>query len=162
MKQTMLSAFLGILLVSGTTQAASKLWTEDYPAAVAKAKTEQRTLLLNFTGSDWCGWCIRLDKEVFSQDAFQAFAREKLVLVNVDFPRRTKLAKAIQDQNRSLAGKHGIEGFPTIVLLNPDESVAGVTGYQPGGAEAYVQHLTSFLPPQPAPQSEPTSPPAAP
>lgn len=120
-------------------------WETDYDAAVAKAKAENKTVLLNFTGSDWCGWCIRLKKEVFSQDAFKEYAEENLVLVTLDFPRRKQLPAEEKAQNQELANKHGIRGFPTILLLNGEQDVLLTTGYQAGGPEAYVEHLKKAI-----------------
>jgi len=116
-------------------------WETDYEAAVAKAKAENKTILLNFTGSDWCGWCVRLKSEVFSQAEFIKYAEENLILVSLDFPRRKELPAEERQQNQNLAAKHGIRGFPTILLLNADQEVILTTGYKAGGAESYVEHL---------------------
>jgi uncharacterized protein YyaL (SSP411 family) len=120
-------------------------WMTDYQAAIQKAKKENKELLLNFTGSDWCGWCKRLDAEVFSQASFIKFANENLVCVKLDFPRRTKIDPQLQKQNYALARKHGIRGYPTILILNPEENVLLRTGYQRGGPENYVEHLKPYI-----------------
>ncbi len=137
-KLSVLTLMLSFLLVF-TTQA--QTWGNDYAAAVAKAKKEDKTLLVNFTGSDWCGWCIRLKKEVFSQEEFQEYAEENLILVELDFPKYKKLPESEAAQNQQLAKKHGIRGFPTILLLDPTEKVLLRTGYKAGGAQNYVDHL---------------------
>lgn len=121
------------------------MWVTDYAAAVKKAKKENKSLLLNFTGSDWCGWCIKLDKEVFSQAEFKEYAEENLVLVKLDFPKRTQISEAEKAQNNELAQKYGIRGFPTIILLDNDEKLVGQTGYQRGGAAAYVEHVEGMI-----------------
>ncbi len=123
----------------------AQTWETDYEAAVAKAKAENKTLLLNFTGSDWCGWCVRLKREVFSQEAFIDYADENLVLVTLDFPKRKQLSEAEQKQNRDLANKHGIRGFPTILLLDAEQNVLLNTGYRQGGPEEYVKHLEAAI-----------------
>ncbi len=123
----------------------AKLWLTDYDQALKVAAEKQRPVLVDFTGSDWCGWCIRLDKEVFSQEGFKSYARENLVLLKLDFPRRIKLPKEEADRNQALAGKFGVQGFPTIVLLGPDGQEKARTGYRAGGAEAYVEHLKGLL-----------------
>ncbi len=120
-------------------------WFTDFEAAKAKAKAEQKPLLLDFTGSDWCGWCIKLDKEVFSQDAFKAYAEESLVLVEIDFPRKNDQTDETKAQNNALKDKYKIRGFPTIVILSPEGELIEKTGYQPGGAEAYVSHIKEIL-----------------
>ena len=102
-------------------------------------------MLLDFTGSDWCGWCIRLKEEVFSKKSFQAYAKDKLVLVQVDFPRKKGQSKELKEQNRTLAEKYGIRGYPTIILLSPDGDFMQQTGYQAGGAEAYIKHLEGLI-----------------
>jgi len=128
------------LLVAGAARAAD--WTEDYPAALAKAKKEHKLLLLDFTGSDWCSWCKRIDAEVFSTKKFEDFASEKLVLVKLDFPRERVLAKETVEQNASLQKKFRVEGFPTIIVLYPSEKVVfKQEGYKEGGPEAFLDQF---------------------
>ncbi|MBI2441958.1 MAG: thioredoxin family protein, partial [Lentisphaerae bacterium] len=97
------------------------------------------------TGSDWCGWCIKLDKEVFSKNEFKVFAKDHLVLFVADFPSRKKLPAATRAQNEQLAQTYGIEGYPTVLLLDAAGEVIARTGYQSGGAAAYVKHLKELL-----------------
>ena len=120
-------------------------WQTNYEDAVALAKKEKKDLLLNFTGSDWCGWCKKLNKEVFSQDDFIKFANKELVCVTVDFPRSKKLSAEESKQNQDLASKYGIRGFPTIIILDNTEKSLLRTGYQSGGAQNYVEHLKPYL-----------------
>lgn len=124
---------------------AAEGWMTDFPAAQTKATGEGKPLLLDFTGSDWCGWCIRLDREVFSQAAFKDFAASELVLVELDFPRGKKQSAEVRAQNEALAAKYGVEGFPTLILLSAEGDVLARTGYREGGAEAYVEHLQALL-----------------
>ena len=91
-------------------------------------------VLLDFTGSDWCGWCIKLKKDTFSKPEFQKLAEEKLVLVELDFPRSKTQSAELKKQNQELAEKFGIEGFPTLVLLSSQGTeVARNVGYLAGG-----------------------------
>lgn len=120
-------------------------WMTDFEAARVKAKAENKHLLLDFTGSDWCGWCMKLDKEVFSTPEFKAFADANLILVKLDFPRRKPQSDAVKAQNQKLQVKYGVEGYPTLVILDPDGKEVGQTGYRKGGAEPYVKHLQEFL-----------------
>jgi thioredoxin-related protein len=113
----------------------------DFELAQTKAKEENKSLLLDFTGSDWCGWCIKLKDEVFSKSAFKDYAKESLVLVELDFPRNKKQSAEVKKQNEALAQKFGVRGFPTLILLSPEGELIGKTGYRQGGAEAYVEHL---------------------
>ena len=115
-----LLTLLSILLIASHVSFAAGGWTDNYEKALAQAKTEKKLVLLDFTGSDWCGWCIKLDKEVFSKPAFKTFAKDNLVPVTLDFPHGKKLPKHTADQNAKLKGEHGVSGFPTIVLLDAD------------------------------------------
>jgi protein disulfide-isomerase len=126
---------------------AENLWTDDFAAAKEAAKAQNKVMLLNFTGSDWCGWCIRLQKEVFSKDAFKEFAKENLILVEIDFPRRKSLSAKVQEQNDVLQRTFDVAGYPTIILLDPNGKLIGQTGYQAGGAAAYVAHLKALIAP---------------
>ena len=124
---------------------ASEGWMTDFEAAQAKAKAENKPMLLDFTGSDWCGWCIKLDEEVFSQTAFSQYAAAELVLVEIDFPRRTDQPAKLKAQNEALAQKYGIRGFPTILVLSPEGELIEKTGYRRGGPRAYVAHIKEIL-----------------
>jgi len=120
-------------------------WLTDFKLAQAKAQQEGKPLLLNFTGTDWCGWCIRLDQEVFSQPDFKAYAEKELVLVELDFPRKGKQSAQIKAQNEALAQKYQVRGFPTILLLSSPGELIEKTGYRKGGAESYVEHIKQIL-----------------
>ena len=120
-------------------------WMTDFEAAQAKAKAENKPMLLDFTGSDWCGWCIKLDEEVFSQAAFSEYAAAELVLVEIDFPRRTDQPAKLKAQNEALSQKYGIRGFPTILVLSPEGELIEKTGYRRGGPQAYVAHIKEIL-----------------
>lgn len=120
-------------------------WYEDYELALNIAKMEDKPLLLNFTGSDWCGWCIRLKDEVFDKESFKEFSRINLILVELDYPKKKELPKDIRNQNNELNRKYGITGFPTIILIDAYGNVIQKTGYLRGGAESYVTHLKNIL-----------------
>lgn len=134
-----------LLALTSTSFAGGDMWTSDYESALKKAKQENRHVLLDFTGSDWCGWCIKLNEEVFSTDAFKDYAKENLILVELDFPRSKELSEKVVEQNRKLQKEFEIRGYPTIVLLDPDGKKKAVTGYQRGGGEAYVTHLKGLI-----------------
>lgn len=121
------------------------LWMNDFRAARALAAKEKKPLLVSFSGSDWCGWCIKLDKEVFHQPEFAKWAAEHFVMFQADFPRRTPQSRELKMQNTALAEQFRVEGFPTVVLLRPDGKVFATTGYRPGGAQAYIAHLQELL-----------------
>lgn len=116
-------------------------WYINLEEAVEVAQKENKNILVNFTGSDWCGWCIKLSDEVFTQEKFGKYANENLVLVKLDFPRKTNLPEHEQQYNNGLAQKYGIRGFPTILLLDSDGNLVQRTGYQSGGPENYIKHI---------------------
>ena len=150
MKKAMVA--LACLLISALVPGAraDALWTDDFAEASRIAKAENRFMLLNFTGSDWCGWCIKLDKEVFSKSEFKKFAKEQLVCVTVDFPAQKKVSSKTAKQNDELKSTFAIRGYPTIILLNPLGEKIAQTGYKEGGAEVYVQHLRGLIEPHAA------------
>lgn len=120
-------------------------WHEDFARAQALAKASGKPMLLDFTGSDWCGWCIKLKQEVFDEKEFQKYAEENLILVELDFPRNKSQKPNIKEQNQKLQQQYSIRGFPTIILLDPEGNQIGKTGYQEGGPKAYVEHLKEIL-----------------
>jgi len=120
-------------------------WLTDYDQALAVAKEQKRPVLINFTGSDWCSWCMKLSKEVFTQDAFINYAKGNLVLLKLDFPRSLPQTPEEKAANEKKAREYGVNGFPTIVLVDANGKELNRTGYQPGGAEAYVKHLQDLL-----------------
>ena len=140
---------LALLALSLTTVFAAPPagWTEDYAKAVEQAKAQKKNLLLDFTGSDWCGFCIKLDKEVFDTPKFKAFAKDNLVLVKVDFPHSKPQSPKVKKQNGELKEKFPFNGYPTVVILDPEGKELGRQGgYAPGsGPEAYIQKLSGFL-----------------
>ena len=127
--------------LSSSLFAAGEGWMNDWEAAKKLASEQKKDLLIDFTGSDWCGWCKRLDKEVFSEEAFKAAAKDKYVLVALDFPQQKELPEAEKEQNAKLQAEFAVEGFPTIFIADAEGRPFARTGYQPGGAEAYVKHL---------------------
>lgn len=139
--------WLVVLIIALAITATADLWETDFEKARESARKTNRYLLLDFSGSDWCPWCVRLDREVFSQDAFKKYAAENLICVLLDFPRRKQIKQELKEQNEKLMGKFQVTGFPTVIILSPHGDTVGQTGYQPGGAEKYVQHLKSFIDP---------------
>jgi thiol:disulfide interchange protein len=124
------------------TAAQATGWTEDYSAGLAQAKKEHKLLVLDFTGSDWCVWCKRTDQEVFSTQKFKDFADQKLVLVRVDFPMTVVQSDAVKAQNAKLQDKYQVEGYPTVIVLDPSEKVvAKQVGYREGGPDAFIAQL---------------------
>lgn len=145
MKKTLLTMLSVLCLAAVAVRAADTGWLEDFAKAKAAAVEKKVPILMNFTGSDWCGWCIKLEKEVFSQKAFQDYAAKNLVLVKIDFPREIEQTAEVKAQNKKLSDEFKVRGFPTIYLVDTDGKIIGKTGYKPGGAEKYVEHLKELL-----------------
>jgi thioredoxin-related protein len=143
----LLVAGLALVAMCGHAVAADSgvKWLDDFDKATAEAKAKNLPILADFCGSDWCGWCMKLDKEVFSQPAFGQFATNHVILFVADFPRQKQQPAKLKKQNNALQEKYKIEGFPTVLLLDASGKEFAQTGYQPGGAEAYVKHLTGLL-----------------
>ena len=116
-------------------------WLTDFDEAVAIAKITHQKLLLNFTGSDWCGWCIRLDQEVFSQKEFLDYARKHYVLVKIDFPVKQRLPWKASRKNKKLSKKYKVKGYPTILVLHPSGELYKRGGYVRGGPAAFLASI---------------------
>ena len=138
--QTILVA-LSVLLFGAAGASAKEGWLTDYKKAQEEAKASNKLLLIDFTGSDWCGWCIRLDREVFSKPEFREYATKNFILLEADFPRRKELSAEVKAQNLELAQRYRIEGFPTIVVLDGTGKKVGELGYTPGGPAAFIAQL---------------------
>jgi len=122
--------------------AADLTWLTDVLKAEAQAKAENKLVLLDFTGSDWCPWCIKLDKETLTQPEFAKYAAKNLVLVKVDFLRHTEQSADVKKANQALAKKYNVTGFPTEIALKPDGTVVMTQeGYLEGGPKALIAKL---------------------
>ena len=151
MKKLLFIAFL--CLGSVTIQAQDLKWHTDFNEASKIAFKEKKPLLLFFTGSDWCGWCKRLQQEVLTQKEFKTWAEKNVVLVESDFPRRKKLSEDQLKQNYQLQNLLGVRGYPTIWLVNIEKNTSndiqidklGKTGYVRGGAAAWLATANSII-----------------
>ena len=125
--------------------ASESSWGTDLPAALNRARSENRMVLLDFTGSDWCGWCIKFDQDVLSMDKFAGYAKSKLVLVRLDFPHHKEQDAALKQANEQLSQRFGVNGFPTFVLLNSaGKELWRQVGYAEGGPDAFIAELDRF------------------
>ena len=147
---------LGIFVVAGFAifltsshpgghQTSEEGWLTDFAQAKKMASLQNKTILADFSGSDWCGWCMKLDQEVFGKKVFKQYAEKNLVLLFIDFPRNKAQSQELKRQNRELLKEYGVRGFPTVLLLDRDGELIGKTGYRRGGAEAYVEHLKKLI-----------------
>ncbi|MFN4027983.1 MULTISPECIES: thioredoxin family protein [Flavobacterium] len=143
MKNSFLIAFLFL-----TSLGFAQNWSTNIEEAKAKATTENKTIVLVFSGSDWCAPCIKLDKNVWQSEAFKTFAAEKLVLVRADFPKKKAnvLPEALQNSNKALAEKYNQDGyFPLVVVLNAQGKVIAKKGYENQNATQYVTELQALI-----------------
>jgi len=125
--------------------AAEATWLTDLPKAQAQAKTENKIVLLDFTGSDWCGWCIKFRKEVLDSAEFQTYAAKNVVLVELDYPSKKAQTADLKKANAALKDKYKIDGFPTLVVLDKSgKEIGRQVGYAPGGAKAFIAQLEGF------------------
>lgn len=120
-------------------------WETDINKAISISNKTKKPMLLFFTGSDWCGWCIRLQKEVLLTPDFIIWAQKNVVLVELDYPRRTPQSDEIRNQNAGMQQAFSIQGFPTVWFATanikegkPNFTGLGSTGYVPGGPKAWL------------------------
>ncbi len=146
MKKVLTGLVLTGILAAGPLRAADSAWLTSLPKALEKARADHKLVLMDFTGSDWCPWCIKLNQEVFSKPEFTAFAKKSLVLLEVDFPRRTPQAAALKEANQALLEKYKVQGFPTVLVLNSKGDKVGELGYEPGGPKPFIAKLEKLKP----------------
>ncbi|HTX21682.1 MAG TPA: thioredoxin family protein [Candidatus Aquilonibacter sp.] len=140
MKKILIAVFACCALLQ--VRAADLNWLTDLPKAEAQAKAENKLVLMDFTGSDWCPWCIKLDNEILSKPEFTDYAKTNLVLVLVDFPAHKQQSDDLKKANAALETKYNVEGFPTLIALKPDGTVVWTqVGYFEGGPKALIDKL---------------------
>jgi protein disulfide-isomerase len=134
-----------VSIVSANTYSQNLFWENDMNKAIHFSIQEQKPLLLFFTGSDWCGWCMRLQKEVFETPEFENWAKNNVVLVELDFPRKIQQSSKIEKQNSELQQLFGVQGYPTVWFVNPTYNDGkinleklGSTGYVAGGPSSWL------------------------
>jgi thioredoxin-related protein len=135
--------FLAVLLLGCLGARAD--WLDNYSAALDQAKSSNKNVLLDFTGSDWCPWCIKMDKEVLDTPQFKDYADKNLILMIADFPQSKQLSQTVQDQNAQLQKQYAVEGFPTFILVDKNGNVLGQqVGYLEGGPSAFIAKIESM------------------
>ncbi|MCF7711048.1 MAG: thioredoxin family protein [Opitutales bacterium] len=140
-----LAAFVALMIAALPALAGPK-WYTDLDEAKAVAAKENKPLLVDFTGSDWCGYCIKLHAEVFDKPEFEEFAKN-YVLVELDFPSKKPQPPEEKAKNKATQAKFGVSGFPTVLLLDAKtgEAYGRQSGYGPGsGPKAYIEKLSAF------------------
>jgi thioredoxin-related protein len=139
------SVLLTALAATAALAAAGDGWHTDYKKAAAESKRTGKPLLVDFTGSDWCGWCMKLDREVFSKPEFKSWAKKNVVLLKLDFPQTKKLSAAETKQNEGLAQKYKVRGFPTVLFLKHDGKKLGEYGYDEGGPGIWTKRAKQVI-----------------
>jgi thioredoxin-related protein len=125
--------------------AAEPQWLTNTAAAVTQAKKDNKMVLLDFTGSDWCGWCIKFKQEALDTKEFSDYAAKNLVLVEVDFPNNKPQSDQLKKTNQALATHYKVDGYPTFVVLSKDgREIGRQDGYAEGGAKAFIAKLEEF------------------
>ena len=133
-------------LISGFISQAQELnWHTDINKATEASLKENKPLLLFFTGSDWCGWCIKLQKDVLTKDEFFIWATQNVILVELDFPRRTAQDETIKMQNQQLAQTFGIQGYPTVWIVNAVKGEDNKVSLQGLGSLGYDKSATNWI-----------------
>ncbi len=155
-----------LLVVSAVTSQAQEkqTWYKDINKAIEASRQEQKPLFLFFTGSDWCGWCMRLQNEVFKTPEFTPWAKDHAILVELDYPRNTPQSEEIKAQNNQLQQMFKVQGYPTVWFVKPavkeDGKInleqLGSTGYLAGGPSVWIKSANEILKnyvadPKPAP-----------
>ncbi|GEC71023.1 protein disulfide-isomerase [Flavobacterium flevense] len=150
MKKIYLIAVFCLAMVSA--QAQELKWHNDVKEAIAIGTKENKPLLLFFTGSDWCGWCIRLQKEVLKTPEFTKWAKDNVILVELDYPRSVPQTPEIKQQNYEIQNVLGVQGYPTVYFVKGEKKdekfnlqALGKTGYVPGGPVAWLEVANGIL-----------------
>ena len=151
----MLGLFLSVVLSLQVSaqEHGNQEWLTDVNVAIQKSVETGKPIFLFFTGSDWCGWCIRLQNEVFHSDKFTQWSKENVVLVELDFPRRKQLPQELQNQNNTLQQIFQVQGFPTVHFVTPEIKTDGTVNFKPigqsgylaGGPDAWIANANSLL-----------------
>jgi len=152
-------ALLSILFLTSLSSIAQKsakedlVWHTDLNKAIELSNKEHKPMMLFFTGSDWCGWCVKLQKEVFTQAEFKKWAQDNVILVEVDFPKATPQPEELKTQNRMLQQQFAVRGYPTCFFVKADKlkdgninyTNLGQQGYMAGGPVNWINSATTLI-----------------
>jgi thioredoxin-related protein len=143
MKRILILSFLSIMF--SLANAAETAWLTNLPTAQAQAKAENKIVLMDFTGSDWCPACIRFGKEVLASADFQKYAAKNVVVVEVDFPQNKPQADELKKANAELQDRFKVEAFPTLVVLDQNgKEIGRQVGYGADGPKAFIAKIEQF------------------
>lgn len=147
MKNLVTAILVALGLFSAVSARADSPWSTDLKKAQEEAKANHKLLFVDFTGSDWCGYCVMLDRAILSKPEFKDYASKNLVLLEVDFPNRggarwKAQSVDLKKQNAELAEKFDVQGFPTLVVLSPEgKTLWRFEGYFADGVAAFLAEL---------------------
>ncbi|MFT4525303.1 MAG: protein disulfide-isomerase [Granulosicoccus sp.] len=152
----LITMFVCVILTTGIAVGQEKgvKWETDMSKGIDASIKSGKPMLLFFTGSDWCGWCKKLQREVFFTPEFEKWATENVVLMELDFPRRTAISEELRKQNSEMQQMFGVRGYPTIWFVNPtmnketnqvNFSQIGKTGYVAGGPPGWIGAAEKIL-----------------
>jgi len=152
-KLIFLSVFITCSLLTKGQTDVNLNWETDMNVSISQSMSTGKPILLFFTGSDWCGWCIRLQKEVFKTAEFSKWANENVILMEVDFPRTKVLNEKLRQQNAQLQTSFGVRGYPTVFIVSPTSDENGKvslntlhkTGYEQGGPTSWINNANVNL-----------------
>ena len=140
-----LALLFTLAFITSPLLAAEDAWITDVPKAMEQAKSQKKLVLLDFTGSDWCPPCKALHKNVLTSEEFSKFAKDNLVLVDLDFPKAKPQSDELKAANKELSKKYGIKGYPTIIVLDADgKELFRKVGYSGTPAAEYVADLAKL------------------
>lgn len=143
---TSITSIAVILFTAVTTFAATPPWTDDWEAAKAKSKSDNKPILIYMTGSDWCGWCKKLEKEVISKKEFTDFASQHFILMEADFPKTKEQPAPLKKQNAALRKTYLNGGYPTMYVLDAEgKKLSKDLGELEGGLDGYITQLKELL-----------------
>lgn len=152
MKKIIVTLILSVFISANSFSQEKLTWHTDVNAALEIAIKENKKVMLFFTGSDWCGWCIKLQNEVFRTSDFEKWSND-VILVELDFPRRTPQEETIKAQNQQLQSIFKVRGYPAVYFVNPEKmedgrmnlNSLGKTGYVKGGPKKWLQVADNIL-----------------
>lgn len=139
--------FICCMTFLGAAEGSSRsiAWSTNYQDALTQSKSTGKPIVLFFTGSDWCGWCNKLEREVLNTSEFASLAGDKYIFVMLDFPLYKPQDPKLASSNKQLQEKYNVQGYPTLIIINSDQKKIGLTGYRQGGPKLFADHLRQLV-----------------
>lgn len=143
---TSLLLLLASLSLSAADGHSSRIkWLTNYDEALQLSSKSTKPIILFFTGSDWCSWCIKLENEALGTQEFADVAEDKFIFVKLDFPLNRQSPQDLSTQNKHLQKQFGVNGFPSIVIIDANQKQIGTAGYRQGGGKQYALYLLKLV-----------------